>query len=197
MFVRIRICGIIGFSRFYRLVCDWRAVARFCQNQDLRDYRIFRILPARLRLASAWACLSESGFAGLLDSHDFTVSSVIGERLRAFVRIRICGIIGFSGFYRLVCDWRALIRIHAWRNLRLWRKAQARRIEILKIPTILILTRTPSAAFWIPAFAGMTGGRIGNDWDKIGGDGAHRPHSSLLSLLSYRHFSPKKREIAI
>ena len=31
--------------------CPWWAgvhAARLCQNQDLRDYRIFRILPARL-----------------------------------------------------------------------------------------------------------------------------------------------------
>ena len=38
-FVRIRICGIMGFSGFRRR-------AAFCQNQDLWDYRIFRILTA-------------------------------------------------------------------------------------------------------------------------------------------------------
>ena len=31
--------------------------------------------------------------------------------LRVFVRIRIYGIIGLSGFYRLVFDWQALIHI--------------------------------------------------------------------------------------
>ena len=62
---------------------------RLCQNQDLRDYRIFRILPSRLRAASA---------------HPYS----------------------------------------SWRDLRLWRKGQSGRGEILKIPPILkilILTK--------------------------------------------------------
>jgi len=49
---------------------------RVCQNQDLRDYRIFRIRPARV-----------------------------------FVRIRISGIMGFSGFYPRVIELQALIHI--------------------------------------------------------------------------------------
>ena len=62
-FVRIRIFGIMGFTGFVRRVFCVRqalhpefvlggfwvmAKIAFCQNQDLRDYRIYRIRPARL-----------------------------------------------------------------------------------------------------------------------------------------------------
>ena len=56
----------------------------FCQNQDLRDYRIFRILfGARPHPSWRGFLLCEKRGLG-------------GER---FVRIRIYGIIGFSGFF--------------------------------------------------------------------------------------------------
>ena len=37
----------------------------------------------------------------------------------------------------------ALVRIRLWRDSQLWRKSRVWRIEILKIPLILILTKTP------------------------------------------------------
>ena len=57
--------------------------ALVCQNQDLLDYRIFRILPAArvFNLTPSFPRKRESR----------------GRRI--FVRIRICGIIGFSGFF--------------------------------------------------------------------------------------------------
>ena len=54
------------------------------------------------------------------------------------VRIRIYGIIGFSGFSPARVFYRkALVRISDWRDFRLWRKARVGRNEILKIPPIL------------------------------------------------------------
>ena len=44
-----------------------------------------------------------------------------------------------SGFVRLVSDWQTLNPYSDWRDLRLWRKAQAGQNKILKI---LILTKT-------------------------------------------------------
>ena len=62
---------------------------------------------------------------------------VRNERSRHLVRIRIFSIIGFSGFYRLVFDWHALVRTRLVVISKLWRKPQVRRNEILKIPLIL------------------------------------------------------------
>ena len=40
---------------------------------------------------------------------------------------------------------------------------------------------TAFAIIWIPAFAGMTGWKTGNDGAKTGGDGAKTVHLSLMS----------------
>jgi len=117
--------------------------------------------------------LSESGFAGLWDFQDSSRSSSPGERLRVFKR----------GF-------------------RLWGKADDGRIEILKIPPILkilILTKALGSppAFWIPAFAGLTGANGGGRLVRIrisgimGFSGFHR-RASLTgrrsSVFGWRGF---------
>ena len=61
---------------------------------------------------------------------------------RHLVRIRIYGIMGFSGFRRLVFDRQALIRI------RPMRKAQDGRNEIMKIPPILKILILAEARGW-------------------------------------------------
>ena len=111
--------------------------ARLCQNQDLRD-------------SSGARVLSESGFAGLWDFQDSSgarvcdgralvcipiggISMTLAGRAR-FVRIRIFGIIGFSGFVRRArLRWAGACLYSDWRDFRLWRKGQAGRNEILKI----------------------------------------------------------------
>ena len=59
MLVYIRLGGIMGFSGFSRRV--------FCQNQDLWDYRIFRIPPARMFDSQA---LIHIPLGGILDYGD-------------------------------------------------------------------------------------------------------------------------------
>ena len=62
-----------------------------CQNQDLQDYRIFRIRQARVFSTGARpSTLILAGFS-------VVARRAIGKRL---VRIRIYGITGFSGFVR-------------------------------------------------------------------------------------------------
>ena len=62
-------------------------------------------------------------------------------RGRRLVRIRIYGIIGFSGFRQLVFDWQALIRIHIGVIFRYGEKRRRGESEIPLILKILILTR--------------------------------------------------------
>ena len=130
----------VNFS-LARAICQHALGRASCQNQDLRDYRIFRILPARLRLAGARPYSS-------------------------------------------------------WRNFRLWRKAQAGRNEILKIPLILkilILTN------WAPPpldsrFRGNDGERerqwreeSGNDGMEAGNDSAKPASYNAPQPLSTIH----------
>ena len=68
---------------------------------------------------------------------------------RVFVRIRIYGIIGFSGFYPLVFGGQALIRIRFGWVFGCGEKRERSESEILKIPPILkilILTKARSLA---------------------------------------------------
>ena len=61
------------------------------------------------------------------------------------VRIRIYGIIGFSGFFRRVFDRQALVRIRFGEISRCGEKRMQGETKILKIPPILkilILTKT-------------------------------------------------------
>ena len=77
-----------------------------CQNQDLRDYRIFRIYPARVRIRLGGISVVAKWIYGSMN----------------LVRIRIYGVIGFSGFVR-----RAFVFVLA--GFPLWRKAQDRRAK--------------------------------------------------------------------
>ena len=78
---------------------------------------------------------------------------------RVFVRIRIRGIIGFSGFCRLVFKRQALVLA----GFRLWRKPQVGRIEILKILilTTALLPGKRSSTFVSAEFRSWRKGRVG------------------------------------
>ena len=94
-------------------------------------------------------------------------------RGRRLVRIRIYRIIGFTGFCRLVFDWRALARIRLG-GISGYGKSASWASEILKIPLILkilILTKArgrPNRARRPPdsRLRGNDGVEVGNDGDR-------------------------------
>ena len=86
------------------------------------------------------------------------------RRRPRFVRIRICGIIGFSGLDWLVFGWQALIRIGLGWIFGYGEKRRLCESEILKIPPILkilILTKTRGLPRRLLNYQRLVGGKVG------------------------------------
>ena len=108
-------------------------------------------------------------------------------RAMRLVGIRICGIIGFSGFYQLVLKWQALIHIHLGGISIMAKKRGLGESEILPI-LILTRPRKRGSAGGTPALPGR---KPDAPSQPVNREGTCLSHSSLLSLLSSLH-SPRQ-----